>query len=158
MPHVHTAPGSIDFTVEVFVVCDAMVLLRRHDKLGIWLSVGGHVELDEDPVEAAIREVHEEVGLVVEIDDSHMLFHEDSVGYRELIPPVFMCRVHMGSDHEHVTMSYFARSRSRNVSPSGSDRSDEWRWCTDEELDDPALDLSRSIRFYAETALQRLSR
>ena len=156
MPRVHTAPGSIDFTVEVFVVCDAKVLLRRHDKLGIWLSVGGHVELHEDPVEAALREVHEEVGLVVEIDDSHMPYAERSVGYRELIPPVFMCRVDMGADHEHVTLSYFAGSTSQDVAPIGSDRSDGWLWCTGEDLDDEALGLSDSLRFCGRTALDRL--
>jgi len=54
MPHIH---DKIDFTVEVFVVHQKAVLLRRHDKYKIWLSVGGHIELDEDPNQAAIREV-----------------------------------------------------------------------------------------------------
>ncbi len=33
------------------------VQLRKHDKYNIWLSVGGHIEPDEDPNQAAIREV-----------------------------------------------------------------------------------------------------
>ena len=60
MPHIHE---KMDFTVETFIVHKNKVLLRKHDKLKIWMSVGGHVELDEDPVEAALREVKEEVGL-----------------------------------------------------------------------------------------------
>ena len=59
MPHIHKL---IDFTVEVFIVHKHKVLLRRHDKYKKWLSIGGHIELHEDPVEAAIREVKEEVG------------------------------------------------------------------------------------------------
>lgn len=54
MAHIHE---KIDFTVEVFVVFQNKVLLRKHDKYKIWLSVGGHIELDEDPNQAALREV-----------------------------------------------------------------------------------------------------
>ena len=56
MAHIHE---KIDFTVEVFVVYQDKVLLRKHDKYGMWLSVGGHIELDEDPNETALREVKE---------------------------------------------------------------------------------------------------
>lgn len=34
MPHIHNEAGQIDFTVEVFIVHQGRVLLRRHDKLG----------------------------------------------------------------------------------------------------------------------------
>lgn len=56
MAHIHY---KNDFTVEVFVVHQDKVLLRLHDKYKIWLSVGGHIDLDEDPNKAAIREVKE---------------------------------------------------------------------------------------------------
>jgi 8-oxo-dGTP pyrophosphatase MutT (NUDIX family) len=157
VPHIHTRPGEVDLTVEVFVVFGDRVLLRLHDKLDMWLSVGGHVELHEDPPAAAVREVREEVGLDVELDDSHVLYREDRGIYRELIPPVFMCRVAMSETHDHVTMTYFARATSDRVEPSGGDRSDVWRWVGRDELDDPDLGLSQSIRFYAATALDRLS-
>ena len=45
MPHLHVGHGQVDFTVEVFVVWNDRVLLRRHDEFDFWLSVGGHVEL-----------------------------------------------------------------------------------------------------------------
>ena len=64
MPHIHE---KIDFTVEVFIVHKDKVLLRMHDKYHLWLSVGGHIELDEDPVQGIIREVKEEVGLDIKI-------------------------------------------------------------------------------------------
>ena len=54
MPHIHE---KIDFAVEVFVVHKNKVLLRKHDKYKTWLGVGGHIELDEDPNQVAIREV-----------------------------------------------------------------------------------------------------
>lgn len=39
------------------------VLLLYHEKLQKWLQPGGHLEQDETPVEAAIRECLEEVGV-----------------------------------------------------------------------------------------------
>src|SRR3712207_2453622 len=50
------------FTVAVFVVWEGMVLLHLHRKLGMWLPPGGHIERDELPDNAAIREVYEETG------------------------------------------------------------------------------------------------
>jgi 8-oxo-dGTP pyrophosphatase MutT (NUDIX family) len=64
LPHIHE---KIDFCAEAFIVYQNKVLLRVHDKYGFWLSIGGHVELDEDPTQAVIREVKEEVGLEVEL-------------------------------------------------------------------------------------------
>ena len=36
--------------------------MERADKTGFWQSVTGSVEGDETPLQAAIREVHEETG------------------------------------------------------------------------------------------------
>jgi 8-oxo-dGTP pyrophosphatase MutT (NUDIX family) len=156
VPHIHVGQGEVDFTVEVFVVFKDRVLLRLHDKLGFWLSVGGHIELHEDPAQAALREVREEVGLDVVLDDSHMLYRQVVDGYVELPPPVFMCRVRMSDSHDHVTMTYFARASTDEVRPSGSDRSETWRWVTRADLDDPELALDESLKVYASTALARL--
>ena len=38
-------------------------MMERADKIGFWQSVTGSVEGDETPLQAAIREVHEETGL-----------------------------------------------------------------------------------------------
>ncbi len=37
--------------------------MERSDKAGFWQSVTGSIEDDETPLQAAIREVHEETGL-----------------------------------------------------------------------------------------------
>jgi 8-oxo-dGTP pyrophosphatase MutT (NUDIX family) len=154
VPHIHE---HVDFTAEVFVVHDGRVLLRLHDKLGRWLSVGGHVELGEDPNEAAVREVREEVGLDVRLHDDLRPFRVDGVDYRELIPPKFMNRHRISPTHEHVTLVYFATAENGQVVPGGADRSDEWRWFTREELDLPEYDVPVPVRFYARRALDELS-
>ena len=43
------------------------VLLIHHNKIGLWLYPGGHIDPNEDPAGAAVREVQEETGLTVEV-------------------------------------------------------------------------------------------
>src|SRR3712207_9415045 len=55
------------FTVAVFVVWEGKVLLHLHRKLGMWLPPGGHIDRDELPDDAAVREVLEETAAEVEL-------------------------------------------------------------------------------------------
>ncbi|MDO8620430.1 MAG: NUDIX domain-containing protein [bacterium] len=148
MPHIHE---KIDFTVEVFIVYKDKVLLRMHDKMKIWLGPGGHIELNEDPVEASLREVKEEVGLAVELVGGSRI----GSGQGDLLPPVAINRHHITPTHEHVSFIYFATSQSSIINPEHEeDRSDECRWCTKEEL--LTMDLLPNTRKYALAALERL--
>lgn len=59
-------PGDKHLTASVWLVTKnkpRKVLLMHHKKLGKWLQPGGHVERDENPVEAIIRETQEETGI-----------------------------------------------------------------------------------------------
>lgn len=152
MPHINEL---IDWTVEVFIVCGNKVLLRFHDKYNIWLSVGGHVELHENPNEAAIREVKEETGLDVVIYDKLLPFKEENDEYKELIPPFFMNIHKISETHRHISMTYFARSESDEISEPDREKSQGWRWMTKEELSD-AKDIKQSVKFYALKALEEL--
>ena len=59
MAHIHE---KIDFTVAIFVVHQDKVLLIHHRNLNKWLPLGGHIELDEDPETAALREAKRRAG------------------------------------------------------------------------------------------------
>lgn len=155
MPHVHTEPGQIDYTVEVFLVHDNTVLLRKHDKYKIWLSIGGHIELDEDPNQAAIREVKEEVGLDIQLYEPFAVPQFDEPHHRELIPPMSMNRHAINDTHEHVTSVYFAKADTTNVIPENVD--DEWKWFTAEELSASEYGIKDSIRHSALAALRALA-
>ena len=54
-------------TASAVVIANAHALLIHHKRIGAWLPPGGHVENDELPHEAVIREVLEETGVAVEI-------------------------------------------------------------------------------------------
>ncbi len=45
------------------------ILLVKHKDLGRWTQPGGHIEHDEFPEEAAVREAYEETGIVLNPDD-----------------------------------------------------------------------------------------
>ncbi len=53
-------------TASAIVVGLRGVVLHRHKRLGIWLQPGGHIDADELPADAAVRETLEETGLTVE--------------------------------------------------------------------------------------------
>ncbi len=155
MAHIHE---KIDFTAEVFIVYQNKVLLRIHDKYKKWLSVGGHIELDEEPNQAAIREVREEVGLEVVLyhNPSHALVEHQ--GYKELIPPEFM-NIHRINDiHQHISLVYFATTDTDQLILSETEKSDGCKWFTKQELDEPQYQLSEVIKMYARSALEKLAK
>jgi 8-oxo-dGTP pyrophosphatase MutT (NUDIX family) len=55
------------YTVTVFVIHEKKLLLLKQDRSPFWLLFGGHIEDNELPHEAAIREVLEETGLTIEL-------------------------------------------------------------------------------------------
>lgn len=154
MLHIH---DKIDFTTEVFVVFQNKVLLRKHDKYKIWLSVGGHIELDEDPTQAAIREVKEKVGIDVRLFGQPIsVGDEGESGYRELLPPRFMNRHHISDTHDHVTLTYFALAKTDSIRNQDDEHSDELKWFSKEELIDPKFGIRDSVQKYALAALQTI--
>ncbi len=154
MPHIH---DKVDFTVEVFVVYKNKVLLRKHDKYKIWLSVGGHIELDEDPIQAVIREVKEEVGLDVNIVGETLKFKEP-IDYKELIPPKFLNRHRINDSHEHVTLVYFGSVLDNQIVQGQNEVSDSVHWFTREELDDEKYGIRENVKYYAKEALDELGK
>lgn len=154
MPHIH---DKVDFCAETFVVYKNTVLLRKHDKVKIWLSVGGHIELDEDPNEAAIREVLEEVGLEITLFSEGDKQPEFKTNKKSLIPPQYLNRHNITNEHEHVAFIYFAKSETNILKLSNTEITDGCRWFTKEELIKNDYGIPDDTKFYALNALKKLS-
>ena len=96
------------FTVSGFLVEDGRTALHWHRKLQIWLPPGGHIDADEDMVQAVVREVREETGIRAEI-----VAHVELPGFTNLpqLPPplaIIIADVPEGP-HQHIDMSYALR-------------------------------------------------
>ena len=153
MPHIHE---KIDFTVDVFVVYKDKVLIRKHDKYDKWLAVGGHIELDEDPNQAAIREVKEEAGLDVILVGEKPVFKSENNSYKELISPRYMNVHDINPAHKHISLIYFAKSNSDKVIDEGREQSKGYKWFSKHDLERNEEGVSESIKFYAIKALEKL--
>lgn len=97
-----------DFTVAVFVVQRNRVLLHLHRKLQLWLPPGGHIEVNELPDDAAVREVLEEAGITVRLVGAGDSPTDRPNQPRQLIRPAGIQLESISSDHEHIDLIYFA--------------------------------------------------
>ena len=129
-----TSDGGVvrHFTATGFIVRRGSVALHWHLKVRAWLPPGGHIEPNEDPVQAVIRETLEETGLDVEV-----VATSPSLGlsYSEEVTPPFTIMVEDIHDpvegfHKHIDMIYFCKP------VAGSDiLADGWQWVTRDTLE-----------------------
>lgn len=150
MAHIHE---KIDFTVAIFVIHDARVLLILHRKLGKWLPLGGHIELDEDPEIAALREAKEESGLDVELIGERPPTTEP--GTRALIAPRFLDIHRISDTHEHIGMIYWARPVGGDVTLATEEHHDI-RWVSAAELDSLQPPMTTAVKWYCRKALEEM--
>jgi 8-oxo-dGTP pyrophosphatase MutT (NUDIX family) len=94
------------FTVSGFVVHEGRTALHWHRKLDMWLPAGGHVEANEDPVQAVLREVAEEFAVEAEIMPLAPRTHNNG-GPTQIEPPYTIQNCIIDPGHEHVDFVYF---------------------------------------------------
>jgi len=138
------------FTVAVFVVSGGKVLLHHHRKLGMWLPPGGHIERDELPDDAAVREVWEETGVRVVLAGERREDVEDPV---QLHRPAGVQLENIGPGHQHIDLIYFARPDGpTNIHQEYSD--DQVGWYGPEDWD--GMSVNAEVRGWCERALSAL--
>jgi 8-oxo-dGTP pyrophosphatase MutT (NUDIX family) len=150
MAHIHE---KIDFTVAIFVVHDSKILLIHHRKLNKWLPLGGHIELDEDPEIAALREAREESGLDVELIGERPPTTEP--GTRALIAPRFLDIHRIHETHEHIGMIYWARPKNGSLTLADAEHHDI-RWCSANDLDALQPVMSNAVKWYCRKAIEEI--
>ncbi|HYM15755.1 MAG TPA: NUDIX domain-containing protein [Dehalococcoidia bacterium] len=96
------------FTVTGFLCDGDRTLLHWHKKLRMWLPPGGHIDANEDPVQAVVREVLEETGIVAEV-----VPHAAPLPFANVAqiatPLVIICADVPDGPHQHIDMSYALR-------------------------------------------------
>ena len=133
------------FTVTGFLSHEGRTALHWH-RLNTWLPPGGHVEADEDPIEAVLREVLEETGVRAEVLNAEARFPHEAPPQ---LPPPATIGVYDLPDgdgglreaHQHIDFVYFTRPVAGQavVLPDG-DRY-EWRW-----VDEATLSSEEALR------------
>jgi ADP-ribose pyrophosphatase YjhB (NUDIX family) len=128
------------FVATCYVVHDGATLLHEHGKLDMWLPPGGHVDRNELPHEAALRETHEETGLRPELLVDRGPYDTGQVESLPRPTALLLEDIDVHEDgrvaHQHVDFVYVGRVDSREVDPAGGDEADPdaWEWFTPEEL------------------------
>lgn len=143
MPNKNEVGLARHFTATGFVVSEGHVLLHWHAKVKAWLPPGGHIEENEDPVQAVCREVLEETGLEVRVVKTG---YEVDLDYPEQIQTPYLIMIEDINDpvdgfHQHIDMIYFCKiiGNKRNLK-------DGWLWVTREDiLNEAILDVSGSL-------------
>ena len=130
------------FTATAFVVDGERTLLHWHKRLQQWMPPGGHIEPEEEPVEAVLREVLEETGIAAEIIPSASPLPFDSP--RQLPPPyTILLEDSPGPDgpHQHIDLIYFCRPLDAAAVDPAPDPT--LRWVHESELrDGRSLDVA----------------
>jgi 8-oxo-dGTP pyrophosphatase MutT (NUDIX family) len=139
------------FVATVYVVSDGATCLHEHERLGMWLPPGGHIDRDELPHEAALREAREETGLDVELVVERGDLDSDTASSLPE-PRHFLLEdinVHPDGEvgHQHVDFVFYGEAQSRAIDPDADDEADPdlWEWFTPEDLRERADELADDV-------------
>lgn len=147
MPQKPQSPGchltktpTRDFTATTFVVRNRRTLLLWHNKIQAWLPPGGHINPNELPETAALREVREETGLEVELLGAQQRWGN----VRVLHTPICILLEDITPGHQHIDLIYFARNTGGQPQINPREAA-AFRWfdCRDLEADEIAEDIRR---------------
>lgn len=153
MPHIHEL---IDFAVGAYIVFENKVLLVDHKSLKTWMCIGGHIELNEDPIQALLREIQEECGITVELVGGNIAPLNLTPTSKPLLAPIYMDIHSISETHRHIGFVYFAKATTDKVTLAEAEHN-SIHWFTQAELDDPTKNIHPYVRFYATQALAKLS-
>ncbi len=139
------------FTSSGYLVRDGKVLLFNHRKFRMWLPFGGHIEPNEDPVEALHREAREETGFEIEIVAEAPVI--DQPGVHVLPAPETLLLHEIGDDRALVDLVYFVRPVDGTVRPTNAEHR-RMGWFDREALRRP--DIRDNVRLLGTQAIDRM--
>ncbi len=109
------------------------ILLIKHKKNRRWTQPGGHIEGNETPEEAALREVYEETGLRVRLLGERFPREDDFI--RPLGIQKNRRTTSDGETHMHIDIIYAAVPNDDSKEQLNKEESDAIRWFSRNELE-----------------------
>ena len=137
------------FCASAFVInpLDKKILLVKHKKYNKWVQPGGHIEPDELPEEAAVREVYEETGIKIKLLGIRFPREDDC------IRPLGIQKNRNKLGETHIDIIYPAIPMNpANCNPIISEESLEAGWFSLNELDN--LSVFQDIKITMEYILK----
>lgn len=128
MAHIHTQDNQHDFTACAFILRtdlkEPALMFHKHRLLQKLLQFGGHVELDESPWAAVVREIREESGY--DIDQLRIFQPKDwptDIDNALACPLPFMVSTHRFGDlahfHNDLAFAFVANEEPRHQPEDG---------------------------------------
>ncbi len=139
------------FVSSTYIIFENKVLLHFHKKLKLWLPVGGHIERDELPEVAALREAFEESGLQIKLYSDGNL--ANFINGKMLVRPMQVILEDINQFHQHIDSIFYATSETDILSPEDGD-SKKFKWMTADEV--KKLDAPDNVKYCALEALKLL--
>jgi len=128
-------------TVYIFDPVAMRFLFIKHKKLGKWLPPGGHVDENERPDDAAIREVIEETGINVCLKGER--FPRETDIFR---PFGIQLNVIEPGKHEHMDLIYLATPLGDQKEIFNEKETTGIQWFTMEEINNGSFDTFEETR------------
>lgn len=129
------------------------VLLHKHKKLNIWIGIGGHVEENENPVEAVLREVKEETNLKVKLlkNDGKLVKTADvtQLPTPQAIIEEKIPKYKRKAAHFHIDHIYFAFCKN----PREIKMREEYAWFSHKMLSNSGLE--KEVEVFAKKAIDK---
>ena len=132
------------FCVSVYVYDpkNSKFLLIKHRKTGKWLQPGGHIEPNEDPEEAALRETFEETGLRVRLVGRKFPREQD------FIKPLALQKNVVEENHIHIDVVYLAHPTETQTESINYDETEGLEWFTLEQITDDNFDTFDDVKYW----------
>lgn len=138
------------FCASVFVINpeNKKILLVYHKKFNKWVQPGGHIEEDETPEEAALREAYEETGVKVKLIGERFPREDD------FIKPLGIQKNRNASGDIHIDIIYAAVPVNNIETTSNEQENMGAQWFSREELE--TIDVFPDIKITMDYILEHL--
>ena len=122
------------------------ILMIKHKKLGVWLPPGGHIDENELPCDAVLREIFEETGVKAQVISASQGVGVGNDAHCKELPHPFVILLEDIKRtwlHNHIDLVYLCKAEGGDLNKSESE-ADDIGWFTPEAV--MALDTFENVR------------